>query len=108
MSYIRILNEAGSDVLRIDMGSGRVEILKPGELGDAARAFWDAIDTIGRSMSPDGSPRFRNLVFQDVGESGHALPNGDVIVRPGRAASPRPKGSGGNVVLTCSTTRPTP
>ena len=99
MSHIRILNEAGNDVLRIDMGTGRVEVLRPKEIGDAARAWWDAVETVARATTSEASPRYRDLVFKDVGESGHARPNGDIIIQPGRAAPPMPEGSGGSVKI---------
>jgi hypothetical protein len=108
MSHIRILNEAGNDVLRIDMGTGRVEVLRPTEIGDAARAWWDAVETIARATTSEASPPFRNLVFKDVGESGQARPHGDIILQPGRAAPEKPEGSGGSVLVKTASESSTP
>ena len=54
MSYIRIQNFEGDDLVTICLSTGKVEIQSKESIGDAAYAFWDAVHTMfGRSPQED-------------------------------------------------------
>ncbi len=73
MSLLKIQNHEGDDLVTIDLNTGKVEILSKQELGDAAYAFWDAINTtFGRSTQEDiviqgGKEKELNTDFLDNG-----------------------------------------
>jgi hypothetical protein len=54
MSYLKIQNHEGNDLVTVDLNTGHVEILAKENLGDAAYAFWDAVNTcFGQSPQED-------------------------------------------------------
>ncbi len=90
MSHLRIQSGDGSDLVRIDLQTGDVEIVKPDQVGDSARAFWDAVQTAWLAAHQNGMMLFDDFIFR----SGEGDRPGDISFTSGTGAGPCP---GGNV-----------
>ncbi len=93
MSHLRIQAADATDLVRIDLQTGDVEVLKPEQIGDAARAFWDAVQTAWLAIhQQDGITLFGDFIFR----SGEGDRPGDISFISGAGAGPCP---GGNVKI---------
>lgn len=83
-SHLRIQTHEGRDLVAIDLETGALEIADPARLGDAARAFWDAVQTAWIALrvdSPRLDPHFTDFILR----AGETVPRmgGKIQLKPG-------------------------
>jgi hypothetical protein len=83
-SHLRIQTPDGEDVVSINLENGHLEIADPERMGDAARAFWDAVQTIWvtlRVNDPGLDPHFTDFILR----GGETVPHmgGRMLLRGG-------------------------
>ena len=101
MSKIRIQNDQGEDLVRIDLNTGEVDVLASGSTGTAAETWWKTVAATYEVISNEHKRTFKDLVLHAAGKGSEH--DGNIILHPGEGEE---GASGGNVRVVAKTPCP--